>query len=36
MNDITFDSYHMFKAQSRMLVGVNPSPDQSNTKTPHP
>jgi hypothetical protein len=27
MNDITFDSYHMFKAQSRMLVGVNPSPD---------
>ena len=36
MNDITFDSYHLFKAESRILVGVNPSPDQSNTKTPHP
>lgn len=36
MNDITFGGYHMFRTESRMLVGVNPSPDQSNTKTPHP
>jgi len=28
MNDITYDSYHLFKAESRMLTGVNPSIDQ--------
>jgi hypothetical protein len=28
MNDITFDSYHVFRAGSRMLVGINPSPGQ--------
>ena len=36
MNDITFDSYHLFRAESRILVGVNPSDDQSNTNSPHP
>jgi hypothetical protein len=29
VNDIAYDNYHLFKAESRMLVGVNPSPDQS-------
>ena len=29
MNDITFDSYHVFRAESRILVGINPSPGQS-------
>ena len=29
MNDITFDSYHVFRAGSRMLLGINPSPGQS-------
>jgi len=32
MNDITFDSYHVFRAESRMLVGINPSPGQSSDR----
>jgi hypothetical protein len=37
MNDITFDSYHTFRAESRMLVDANPSPDPaSNAKPPIP
>jgi hypothetical protein len=33
MNDITYDSYHLFRAESRMLTGVNPSSDQSDPNT---
>ena len=34
MNDITYDSYHLFRAESRMLTGVNPSSDQSDPNPP--
>jgi VWFA-related protein len=35
MNDIIFDSYHMFRAESRILAGVNPSVDPSSDTKPH-
>jgi hypothetical protein len=34
MNDITYDSYHLFRAESRMLTGVNPSSEQSDPTPP--
>jgi hypothetical protein len=34
MNDITYDSYHLFRAESRMLTGVNPLSDQSDPNPP--
>ncbi len=33
LNDITFDAFHMFRADSHMLPGFNPSPDE---KSPVP
>ena len=36
MNDITYDGYHLFKAESRMLTGVNPSIDQPDPQSSAP
>jgi VWFA-related protein len=36
MSDISFDSYHLFRAESRILVNVNPPSDQSDTKSTAP
>jgi hypothetical protein len=35
MNDIIFDSYHVFRAESRILVGANSSLDPSSDAKSH-